>query len=204
MPQQGRLTEWNDERGFGFITPLDGGRAVFVHVSEFPRDKRRPQVLDLLAFSVSTDGRGRLRASDVRFLAPVSARQAEHHEAQDGSRGLCALLVSAGFLMLVGALAIFGALPSAVFVAYLLLSITAFVAYALDKSAAQQGSWRTSESTLHIIALAGGWPGALYAQQVLHHKTIKQSFRRVFWGTVAGNCLLLAIFLLSGGGSLPA
>lgn len=39
MPQQGRLAAWNDERGFGFITPLEGGHKVFVHSSGFPRGR---------------------------------------------------------------------------------------------------------------------------------------------------------------------
>jgi len=41
---------------------------------------------------------------------------------------------------------------------------------------------------LHIFALAGGWPGALVAQKLFHHKTKKLSFRIVFWITVALNC----------------
>src|SRR5690606_34065621 len=52
---------------------------------------------------------------------------------------------------------------------YLIASAIAFVAYALDKSAAKNGTWRTSESTLHVLAIAGGWPGALLAQQLLRH-----------------------------------
>jgi uncharacterized membrane protein YsdA (DUF1294 family)/cold shock CspA family protein len=203
MPQQGRLTEWNDDRGFGFISPLDGSNKVFVHVSQFPRDTRRPQVLDLLGFSTETDERGRLRASDVRFLVPAAARHREHHETVDPSMAVNALLVSGLFLGIIAVLTILAVIPPVIFVAYLILSVTSFAAYAVDKSAAQRGAWRTPESTLHLLALAGGWPGALCAQQSLRHKTIKQSFRRVFWGTVAGNCLLLVVFLLSGGGSLP-
>lgn len=38
--QQGVLVDWNDERGFGFITPSAGGSRVFVHVSGFPRGQR--------------------------------------------------------------------------------------------------------------------------------------------------------------------
>jgi uncharacterized membrane protein YsdA (DUF1294 family) len=39
-----------------------------------------------------------------------------------------------------------------------------------------------------LLSLAGGWPGALVAQQKLHHKSKKQSFRLVFWLTVLLNC----------------
>lgn len=74
-----------------------------------------------------------------------------------------------------------------VLLVYLGLGLTTFVAYGLDKSAARTGAWRTAESTLHLLSLAGGWPGALLAQQLLRHKTSKQSFVVVFWFTVAIN-----------------
>lgn len=70
---------------------------------------------------------------------------------------------------------------------YLVASGIAFVVYAFDKAAAQAGHWRTSESTLHLFALAGGWPGALVAQQLLRHKSTKAQFRPVFWATVVLN-----------------
>jgi uncharacterized membrane protein YsdA (DUF1294 family) len=60
--------------------------------------------------------------------------------------------------------------------------------YAVDKSAASKGAWRTQESTLHLLALAGGWPGALVAQQKLRHKSRKHAFQSVFWLTVLLNC----------------
>ena len=50
-----------------------------------------------------------------------------------------------------------------------------------------------SEQTLLTLSLLCGWPGALVAQQVFRHKTRKRSFRRVFWGTVTLNVLLLAV-----------
>jgi len=75
-----------------------------------------------------------------------------------------------------------------ILLAYLVVSVTTFAAYALDKIAAEKGNWRTSESTLHLLALVGGWPGALLAQSRLRHKTRKQPFRAVFWATVLLNC----------------
>ena len=71
--------------------------------------------------------------------------------------------------------------------AYLLVSLAAFVAYAIDKSDARQGRWRTRESTLHCFGLACGWPGALLAQQFLRHKSSKPSFVAGFWATVVLN-----------------
>lgn len=71
MRQQGRLTEWNDDRGFGFITPLAGGSRIFVHVSHFPRDKRRPMALDLVTYDVDKDARNRPCATQVLYMAPT-------------------------------------------------------------------------------------------------------------------------------------
>ncbi len=40
---------------------------------------------------------------------------------------------------------------------------------------------------MHILSLAGGWPGALMAQNILRHKSSKDSFRYVFAITVVVN-----------------
>ena len=83
-------------------------------------------------------------------------------------------------------------LPPLVGAAYLAMSLVCFCSYALDKSAARKGERRTPESTLLMLGLAGGWPGAVLAQQWLRHKTVKQPFRQMFWFTVVAN---LAFFL---------
>ena len=88
-----------------------------------------------------------------------------------------------------------------VFGIYITVSIVTFCVYAYDKSAARNGRWRTRESTLHILALTGGWPGALMAQRILRHKSRKPEFQRVFLVTVVLNWGLL-LYLIQGSSAL--
>ena len=81
---------------------------------------------------------------------------------------------------------------------YLAASLITFIVYALDKSAAKAGKWRTPEKTLHILVLIGGWPGALLAQQKLRHKSQKQPFHTIFRLTVAINLAALALLVGRG------
>ena len=62
------------------------------------------------------------------------------------------------------------------------INLTTFCFYAYDKAiAGQTDTTRVPESVLQTLALLGGSPAALLAQETLRHKTAKQSFQRVFW-----------------------
>ena len=74
---------------------------------------------------------------------------------------------------------------------YGIMSLVAFLMYAKDKKAAKSNRWRTAESTLHLLALIGGWPGAAIAQSYLRHKSKKISFKIKYWITIAINCSAL-------------
>jgi uncharacterized membrane protein YsdA (DUF1294 family)/cold shock CspA family protein len=76
------------------------------------------------------------------------------------------------------------------------LNLITFGFYWWDKNAAQQGAWRTPEQQLHLLALAGGWPGAWWAQQWLRHKSRKAEFRSMYWLTVLVHCGGLSLVLL--------
>jgi uncharacterized membrane protein YsdA (DUF1294 family) len=65
--------------------------------------------------------------------------------------------------------------------AYGIVSVLAFLLYWSDKRKARADQWRTPENVLHALEFAGGWPGALLAQQAFRHKTRKVSFQVVFW-----------------------
>ena len=104
---------------------------------------------------------------------------------------MIALLFSGGL----AALVFLGHMPESWLFAYASLSAVTYVLYAFDKSAARQKNGRIAERTLHLLALLGGWPGALLAQRRLRHKSVKRSFRIVFWLTVLGNLMLLTTLL---------
>lgn len=194
--QQGAVADWNDDRGFGFITPTSGGSRVFVHVSAFPRG-RRPVTGCEVSYAEVLDERNRARAAEVRYLRGAPARRA-------GARGIFLPLAAVAlfFSFLVGGF-VLDDLPVTLPIAYGLFSGVAFLMYGIDKSAAQHGGRRTSESALHTVALVGGWPGALVARRVFRHKTIKQPFRTVFWLTVVANCAALAWLVSDAPWTLP-
>ena len=83
--------------------------------------------------------------------------------------------------------------------AYGVVSVIAFLLYWSDKRKAQTNSWRTPENILHAVELAGGWPGALIAQQVFRHKTRKVSYQVLFWVIVLLHQVFWLDQLLLGG-----
>jgi len=182
MRVKGKISSWNDERGFGFITPLSGGKRVFVHIKAFNNRNVKPVINQRLIYTLSTDRQGRPCAAQVKL--PGDKIQQNNI----GKNSSWSVVGAIAFLAIVGLAVPLAQMEPLVIALYLVASTLTFIIYAVDKSAAQRGAWRTSESTLHLLALAGGWPGALVAQQKLRHKSQKQSFRAVFWVTVLLNC----------------
>lgn len=85
---------------------------------------------------------------------------------------------------------------------YLVIGVVTFFVYAKDKRAAINGNWRVPEKTLHILSVAGGWLGALIAQDKLRHKTQKQPFRAIYWLTVSMNVAAFVWTLTPSGQAL--
>jgi uncharacterized membrane protein YsdA (DUF1294 family)/cold shock CspA family protein len=186
MRLDGNLKSWNDDRGFGFIEPAQGGQEIFVHIKAFPSGTGRPTVGQVLTFEVETAPNGKKRAHSIQY--PVRAKVARRPRVEAPAPWtfprLVAIPAFAGIYYYVCAQ---WTVRPLVLLAYIGLSVLAFLAYARDKSAARHGRWRTSEQSLHLFGLAGGWPGALLAQQLLRHKSAKPRFVVVFWGTVLVN-----------------
>lgn len=88
MRYQGRVAEWKDDRGFGFITPNGGGARVFLHISALFDRGPRPSVGALVTYEIVSAADGRVRAQDVRFVGTPSSGRA---------RGLSPLLLTLAF-----------------------------------------------------------------------------------------------------------
>ena len=191
MRLAGRITDWNDDRGYGFVVPHDGGIRAFVHINEFQRGSRRPVNGDMISYLPSIDARGRTNARQVRHAG----------QRIEGPRTPSRVpRVALGVAALVGGVVavIFDCMPALLLGVYIIMSLLAYFMYRSDKIAARSEDQRTPEANLHFVGLLGGWPGALVAQQQFRHKTAKQPFQIVFLGTVIIN-LIAAIFLVRSG-----
>lgn len=201
MRVKGTLVEWNDDRGFGFVEAAGGGARAFCHISQFAfRSRRRPMVGERVTYELSRDERGRLRAAQIQ---PVTAPRRPKEERTPLRMSPClAVFFSVMFLSILAGMAITGRLPWIVPIAYVVASVMALVTYALDKSAAMKGRWRTQESTLHLLALLGGWPGAWISQLLFRHKTRKGSFIASFVLSVLLNLAAVTWMVLEPQGPL--
>lgn len=70
-------------------------------------------------------------------------------------------------------------------------SLATFAAFGVDKRRAAAGGRRVPERTLLVLALAGGWPGAILARRQFRHKTRKGSFVIAFWVVVVLHVVLV-------------
>jgi len=184
MRQVGRLTQWKDDQGYGFITPNGGGSPVFVNVKSFSNRQRRPLRNDNVSYTVVFDGKDRARAEDVEFLVD--------HSPAPFSPGWGPGILAFGvfFLLFVADSVRKGRIPLAVLGLYLVASTLAFYFYRHDKD---------SDGTLHFWSLIGGWPGAALAQKLVQPRSKKRSFQIVYWFTIAANSVGFFWLLFSPG-----
>lgn len=191
MRFEGTLRSWNEERGFGFIHPRDGGDDVFVHISAFRTREIRPDSNQLVSYEVEPGQHGKLRARNVdQILTSTAAPSAvPERVARRDAYGWLALLL---FIFLYAALSVSRGVPEIFATIYVIASIVTIAVYAMDKYSSIRGGWRVSEAMLLLLGLIGGWPGAIVAQQAIRHKSKKPAFRRAFWATVVIN---VAVFI---------
>lgn len=78
-----------------------------------------------------------------------------------------------------------------------IINLVTFIVYGRDKSQARRREWRTPESTLFILAIAGGSIGALAAMGYFHHKTRKKNFKYGIPAILICQILLIVLLVRS-------
>lgn len=77
---KGKLITWKGDRGFGFIKPSNGGKEVFIHISEFKRVNHRPKVGDIIFYQPVNQENGKISATKVSIEDLSSRRLPNKHK----------------------------------------------------------------------------------------------------------------------------
>lgn len=193
MKYQGRIKQWDDVKGFGFVEPNGGGIRAFVHIKAFKQRSRRPINGDIIIYEIEKDKQGSHRAHNISLLKDYKAkRSSTNKHTSQTKRNVILLSIFCSVLAL---LTLSGQLPAVVSIVYGALSLVTVLFYGIDKFAAKNNMWRISEAKLHLLSLTGGWPGALIAQQLFKHKRSKSAFMSVYWITVVVNLIVLGLIV---------
>ena len=200
MRDQGRLVEWFDDKGYGFIQPHDQKQAkVFLHVKDFAQRGPRPIVGCALEYVVVLDGQKGYRAKEVKYLKAKDIGKVQQHKTNSKSvknkhqpaKLKPMQMICVVYIIALSILSFTHMLPAFSLLFIILMNVLSYWLYAQDKEAAQQHLRRVPEQVLHIVAFLGGWPAAWLAQQKLHHKTQKQPFKKVYNITIVLNIILI-------------
>jgi uncharacterized membrane protein YsdA (DUF1294 family)/cold shock CspA family protein len=203
----GKLKKWKDDRGFGFIQPVDGSQEVYLHISEIKDSTRRPKENDTIYYYTVVDSDGKIRACNAfilgaRIKSTSSSSTLSGHVASNHLPKASVPIAEIFLLLLVPGFGIThfiwitkNTIP---LVIYTLMSLLTYILYSDDKARAKRKLWRTSEETLHLCELAGGWIGGFLAQRILRHKNRKESYQSIFWAIVIIHHIAWICWLLFG------
>jgi uncharacterized membrane protein YsdA (DUF1294 family)/cold shock CspA family protein len=219
MKKQGTVVRWDNEKAFGFIRCPQIPADVFFHLRDFGGPGKPVEGLNVMFEDIHVGGKGpralsvepARNAIVVEATAPPpppvaaellprsqpASRTRSQWQKRREERPLWIGLGLIAFWLLLWLVGIvMGRFPWVVLTAVVLINLATFYMYWRDKDAAVNETQRVPEDWLHGLAVAGGWPGAWFAQQILRHKTSKQPFRWIYWGTVAVNTLALLAWIV--------
>ncbi len=182
MRFQGRIIEWNEDKGFGFISQNATGLQIFAHINSFKKKNKRPKLNDVVTYEQSSDSKGRKMAIKIAFASKTPVAKPDNYKSSNAS-----LILAILFLGLLISIALLHKISIIIPSLSISISIFTYLVYSFDKLAALNGRQRTPEATLHMLSILGGWPGAALAQKILRHKSSKRKFQSVFWGTIIIN-----------------
>jgi len=185
--KKGILTKWNEDKGYGFITPVGDKKEIFVHISEF---QGRPLLHDRVSFTLSKDKSGRNCAINT---IKYNKAKLNFETKKTNKINIFVIFVISIFYLILFYFTQIKEVEIYIIPYYILISVLTYYMYSKDKDFAQNGNWRISESTLHFLSIFGGWTGAYIAQNILQHKSSKTSFKIIFFITISLNLYFLFI-----------
>ncbi|MFI9007858.1 cold-shock protein [Actinosynnema sp. NPDC053489] len=99
---KGKVVRFDDVRGYGFVSPEEGGEDVFIHVNDIDFDKRLMAPGALVEFLVEMGDRGP-KASRVSLVREASSRSGSsptYHSGDDvnGNDMFCEVVSTRRFL----------------------------------------------------------------------------------------------------------
>ncbi|WP_224704259.1 DUF1294 domain-containing protein [Devosia aquimaris] len=187
MRRSGKLVQWNNNAGFGFVRD-SAGNDFYVHISKLKPEQPRPRVGDTLEFALVTGRKGRPAASDIT-VTPAAAPPPDRgmrdvtRPPPGVSRYTIGLRVVAATMMTLLLLLAMVSQHAPVWLGatYALMGAASALLYRFDKLYALSGRWRVSETNLHVVDLCFGIIGGLAAQELYRHKTVKPAFVATTW-----------------------
>lgn len=174
---QGTITEWNDDRGFGFVTTNGTGERYFFHVSDLQGSALRPVLGKVLTYEVAARSGKKTAAVKLRYPGVNPRPEPQRGRPWGWTPDT---FIAAGHLAIPAWLVANGKLPALLIAIIVGMSCIAFVMYNVDKRRAERDARRIPERDLQFVGLAGGWLGALTAQKLFRHKTTKPSYVHAF------------------------
>ena len=136
MRDQGRLVEWFDEKGYGFIQPNDGDKdRVFLHIKDFSRQGPRPILGCALDYEVLLDERGRFRASQVVYLKANQTQPRQKQAPRDAKSATALQPMQVGiavYFIALAVLMVMGLLSGWMLTLVLIMNVFSYWFYAQD------------------------------------------------------------------------
>ncbi|MEQ1545079.1 cold shock domain-containing protein [Methyloglobulus sp.] len=102
----GVLKTWKEDRGFGFITPDNAGRDVFIHISALGETDRRPVPGDIIHYQVARDKQGKFRAINAS-IAGVNTQHSNANRPNKAKPRLIWAIAAALGLLVIAAAAVY-------------------------------------------------------------------------------------------------
>ncbi len=175
----GIVTRFDQQKGFGFIKSHEHNEHIFIHIKNV-NNKDTLTVGDRVKFELTHSNKG---AEAINLQVKGQATSP-------------IILFTSIALFLIGTLTFFLKDKYPLLEAYLFAvnGITVLY-YFFDKLIAGTGFLRVPENTLHFLSLIGGWPAALFSQNLFRHKTVKRSFRQAQFIVISLWVVILGLYI---------